>query len=370
MESERQQTPPAPMEAGLRRYPCENCGAKLEFAPGQMALKCPYCAHENQIDDGGGSAAVEELSFHASLAEMQAAAPKDAHTALKCSSCAAVIDKPPNVTSVSCPFCGSNIVAQESTATLIRPNCILPFHVPRQRAVEAFRAWLASRWFAPDALREQGRLDSGVSGAYVPAWTYDTFVTTRYEGYRGDAYYVTVGSGKNRRTVRKVRWSYREGVVTNDFDDVLVIATRSLPEKRLHALEPWDLKAVVPYADDYLAGFHAECYQIDLAQGFEIAKGIMRPTIEGTIRRAIGGDEQRISRMHSRHDRLTYKHLLLPVWVSAYRYKGRVFRFLVNARTGEVQGDRPYSWVKITLFTIMCLIIAAIVALVISVLNR
>jgi hypothetical protein len=24
-----------------------------------------------------------------------------------------------------------------------------------------------------------------------------------------------------------------------------------------------------------------------------------------------------------------------------------LFQFLVNARTGEVQGDRPYSWMKI-----------------------
>lgn len=360
----------APATTGLRRYPCENCGAKLEFAPGQMALKCPYCSHENEIDDGGGFAAVEELCFHTSIAELAAAAPREAHTTVKCSSCAAVIDKPPHATSMSCPFCASNIVAQESTAALIRPNCILPFHVPREKAVDSFRAWLKSRWFAPNALKNEGRLDAAMSGAYVPGWTYDSFVTTRYEGQRGDAYYVTVGSGKNRRTVRKVRWSYRAGVVTNTFDDVLVIATLTLPEKRLNGLEPWDLKAVVPYSDDYLAGFRAECYQIDLAQAFEIAKGIMAETIRGTIRRDIGGDEQRITKMFSQYDKLTYKHLLLPVWVSAYRYQGKLFQFLVNARTGEVQGDRPYSWIKITLFTIMCMIVAAIIGLIIAAVNR
>ncbi len=344
-----------------RRYPCENCGAKLEFAPGQMGLKCPYCSHLNEIDDAGGFEAVEELCFHTTIAEMESAAPKDEHLTIKCSSCAAVIDKPPGIVSLTCPFCVSNIVAKEAVATLIRPNCILPFHVPRQKAIDSFRAWLTSRWFAPNALKREGRLDAAMSGMYVPAWTYDTHATTRYEGQRGDAYYVTVGSGKNRQRVRKVRWSYRAGTVENTFDDVLVVASRSLPDKHMHALEPWDLKSVVPYSDDFLAGFGAECYQIDLAQGFELAKGIMRPRIEGTIRAHIGGDEQRITKMYSQYDELMYKHLMLPVWVSAYRYQNRVYQFLVNARTGEVQGERPYSWIKITLFTLMCLIIVGIV---------
>jgi hypothetical protein len=87
----------------------------------------------------------------------------------------------------------------------------------------------------------------------------------------------------------------------------------------------------------------------------------MRPRIEGTIRAHIGGDEQRITKMYSQYDELMYKHLMLPVWVSAYRYQNRVYQFLVNARTGEVQGERPYSWIKITLFTLMCLIIVGIV---------
>ncbi|WP_353099731.1 hypothetical protein [Myroides odoratus] len=32
-------------------------------------------------------------------------------------------------------------------------------------------------------------------GVYVPFWTYDMQAMTSYSGERGDAYYVTVGSG-------------------------------------------------------------------------------------------------------------------------------------------------------------------------------
>jgi hypothetical protein len=70
--------------------------------------------------------------------------------------------------------------------------------------------------------------------------------------------------------------------------------------------------------------------------------------------------------MRSRYDAITYKHILLPVWLSAYRFNAKVYRFMVNARTGEVVGERPYSAWKITLFVLMCLAIVGIIALIAS----
>jgi hypothetical protein len=55
---------------------------------------------------------------------------------------------------------------------------------------------------------------------------------------------------------------------------------------------------------------------------------------------------------------------MLPIWLSSYRYKEKVFRFLVNGRTGEVQGERPYSWIKILLAAVAAVgVIAGIAAL-------
>jgi hypothetical protein len=120
-----------------------------------------------------------------------------------------------------------------------------------------------------------------------------------------------------------------------------------LERKYVRELEPWDLAALEPYDDRYLSGFLSESYSVGLKQGFELAKGIMAGEIDRTIRRDIGGDEQRIHRKDSAYSDITFKHILLPIWTSAYRYKGKVYRFLINARTGEVQRERPWSWVKI-----------------------
>ena len=163
------------------------------------------------------------------------------------------------------------------------------------------------------------------------------------------------------RQVRRTRWYPARGIVFDRFDDVLVVASRSLPAGYAQALEPWDLGNLAPYRDEYLAGFVAESYQVDLAQGFDVARQIMADAIAMTVRRDIGGDHQRIHSMDTRHDHVTFKHVLLPVWISAYRYRDRSFRFLVNARTGEVCGERPYSAAKITLAILTALIVVMVV---------
>lgn len=362
----------APEEATTEgsRFPCAKCGAKLEFKPGAESLHCPYCGHENAIE--GTGQIVEEMDFSGAINELESTAEATEHELVKCDACAAEIDRPPNVTSLSCPYCGSNIVLQSIMRRLIKPRSLLPFAIERVGAAEKVRGWIKSLWFAPNAIKRFADIDGAIKGIYYPAWTYDCKTITDYTGFRGDAYYVTVSytaieNGKSvRRTrqERRIRWSPRWGTVRNTFDDVLVLASTSLPEAYAHKLEPWDLKALAPYQDQYLAGFLAESYSIDLSEGFDIAKGLMAPVIDSTIRRDIGGDEQRITSRRTQYNAITFKHILLPIWIGAYRFRAKLYRVLINARTGEVQGERPYSWIKITLAVLAGLaVIAAIIVI-------
>ncbi|HLO42364.1 MAG TPA: hypothetical protein VK176_15185 [Phycisphaerales bacterium] len=362
--------PPAATDEGTR-FPCAKCGAKLEFKPGAESLHCPYCGHENAIE--GSGRIVEELNFSEALADLASTAEQTEHELVKCDACAAEIDRPPNVTSLSCPYCGSNIVLQSIMRRTIKPRSLLPFAIERRGAADRVRGWIKSLWFAPSAIRRFADVDGVIKGIYYPAWTYDCRTVTDYTGFRGDAYYVNVSytaieNGKSvRRTrrERRIRWSPRWGTVHNTFDDVLVLASRSLPDDYARSLEPWDLKSLAPYQDQYLAGFLAESYSIDLTAGFDIAKELMSPHIDATIRRDIGGDEQRITSRRTQYHAITFKHILLPIWIGAYRFKSKLYRVLINARTGEVQGERPYSWIKITLAVLAAIIVIAGVAAII-----
>lgn len=341
-----------------RQFPCKQCGANLQFAPGTDSLKCPYCGVQNEVPKSPDT--IRELDYLTYLHQLPATDAVHDTITVKCTCCAAETTLPPNVTAGVCPFCGSGIIATGSSKKAIRPAGLLPFKVRQNEAGEMFRQWVASLWFAPSALKRDAER-AAIKGTYVPAWTYDANTQSNYTGERGDDYWDTEtytetdanGNAVTRtRQVQRTRWWPASGRVSNVFDDVLVMATETLPRKCLDHLEPWDLPALVPYNDEYLSGFVAESYQVGLADGFEQAKGIMDPTIRQTVCRNIGGDHQRINSLQTKYDQITFKHLLLPVWISAYQFQNRTFRFLVNARNGHVQGERPYSVVKIALLVL------------------
>jgi hypothetical protein len=149
--------------------------------------------------------------------------------------------------------------------------------------------------------------------------------------------------------------------VARFFDDVLVIASRSLPERFIRALEPWDLAALEPYRPEFLAGFRAEGYTVELPDGYDEARAKMDAVIARDVRFDIGGDAQRIHAIDTDVRDVTFKHVLLPVWLAAYKYRGETYRFVVNGRTGRVRGERPWSAWKIA-FAVLALVIAAGVA--------
>ena len=349
--SETGDEPAAPQQ----HFPCQQCGAELVWRPGVEALQCQYCGFENKVAQA--PVEIEELDFGAHLAQLADGEQTEECATVKCEACAAEVDKPPNVESLTCPFCGTAIVATVENKRLIRPKALLPFKIESDEARARYKHWLGKRWFAPSGLKKYAHLQERLKGVYVPYWTYDADTWSQYEGQRGEHYYVTVGSGKSRRRVRKTRWYPASGRVHNSFNDILVLASNSLPQKHADRLEPWDLPNLVPCDNAYLSGFTTERYQVDLADGFGRAKQVIDAKVRETVRWDIGGDAQRIHWVRTQYDELTFKHILLPVWISAYRFKEKVYRILVNARTGEVQGERPWSWVKIALAVAASLIV-------------
>jgi LSD1 subclass zinc finger protein len=340
-----------------KQFPCKQCGAMLEFEPGTRALKCQYCGTLNEIAES--DTVIEELDYAQQLLDLQNAQPTLDAVVIHCDGCGGESTLPDGHASGSCPFCGRSVVATTMTRTVIKPRSLLPFAIKSDKGRALFDGWLASLWFAPSDLKKHASR-GGLRGVYVPAWTYDCRTISHYTGERGEHYwetqtYTTRVNGKSvtqTRQVRKTRWYSAAGTVFDTFDDVLVLADRSLPVDLRNRLSGWDLPNLVPYDDAYLSGFVAETYQVDLAPGFEIAKQIMEQTVRASVRRDIGGDEQRIHTLSVQHNDITFKHILVPVWISAYRYRDRTFHFLINARTGAVVGHRPWSAWKIAFLVI------------------
>lgn len=349
-----------------RKFPCKQCGARLDFDPSQRKLKCPYCGHEEKIDPA--NVRVEEYNYEEYLAKQvgEQGTIAGRSSEVRCPGCGANVLLEDKVVTDKCPFCATHLenLPVVQAKGQIMPEYILPFHITQRGSIEAFNKWISSRWFAPNNLKSMANLGQ-LSGVYIPFWTYDSMTYTHYTGMRGDDYWVTESytdaEGKRQtRQVRKTRWTYVSGEVDHFFDDVLVCASKSVPRNYVDELEPWDLADLEGFRGDFLSGFKTERYAVDLGEGFGIARQMMDVTVRRLCEADIGGDHQRLDSVQTQHVGVTFKHVLLPIWLAVYRYQNKMFHFLVNARTGEVQGDRPYSWIKITLAVIAVAIVLAL----------
>ncbi|MCB1407347.1 MAG: primosomal protein N' (replication factor Y) - superfamily II helicase [Rhodobacteraceae bacterium] len=336
------------------RFPCAQCGAQLRYAPGQQRLTCQYCGHEQEIpfSDEQRNEALVTMDLREALANHLPPEAIEETRVLSCSNCGAQVQFDPAQHAAQCPFCGTPVVTDTGTHRHIKPAAVLPFKLSEREAHTAMRNWLGRLWFAPSKLKQYARSDgSRLDGLYVPYWAFDSDTKSKYLGERGDAYYETRSVVRNGKTeterVRKIRWTRVSGRVARKFTDVLIMAAQSLPRRYVRALEPWMLGDLAPYDPQFLSGFRAEGYTVQLPEGHVLAIERMDDVIKQDVRRSIGGDEQRIHSVDTQHQDERFKHLLLPIWMAAYQYRGKTFRFVVNGQTGKVQGERPWSIWKI-----------------------
>jgi ribosomal protein S27E len=342
-------------------------------------LKCDHCGFEQTISAGADPAAgpwakpvkttaFEEHPLSRGLSNDLPATASVEVRSTRCPNCGGLVEFQGAVHATECPFCASPVVVDTGSERKIKPQAVIPFAVDEPGARKALIGWLGRLWFAPNRLLEFTRAGRAMNGVYVPYWTFDADTISRYRGARGEHYYetrnVTVNvNGRNetrQEQVQKTRWYPASGTVSRDFDDVLAIASTSLPTRLGDGLEPWDLAQLQPYAADYLAGFQAEGYTVALADGNATAKTRMQAVIYQDVCRDIGGDEQRVDSVSTDYSAETFKHILLPVWMAAYKYSGKSYRFLVNGQTGEVQGERPWSVWKITFAAIGAAIVLGV----------
>lgn len=367
--------PPPPQRASLqsteqtRTYPCHQCGGSLAFDIASQQLKCPNCGNIQPIIEDAGRRIVEHDLRSAwgqkssSMARFAGTPGVEAVKEIVCQNCGGHTTFLGTLTAVRCPYCATPIQRDDvhDAPDRLPVDAVLPFRVDPKNAREVVDKWINGRWFAPTEFKKYN--DKGAfSSIYVAYFTYDAQAVTDYTGERGRRYTVTVGDGDNERTETRVDWTYVSGRVNNTFDDLPVLANTGLDEQKVQELEPWPTEYAKPFSAEYVAGHMARTYDRTVEQSFEIAKSSMESTIHSTVRSDIGGDEQRVHSKQTQWFNMTFKHVLLPIWLLTVIYNGKPFQVCINGFTGEVQGRRPYSTVKIAAaVTVAVLVLVLIV---------
>jgi len=374
MSAQPETTPPEPLQSQVKNYTCPKCGGDMKFDAAKGMLSCPFCGHSMPTPET--SEVVQEHDLLAALQDTSGKARGFGTTvrAFKCESCGATTNVEPNVTSTTCPFCGSNqVLEQQPDPNLIQPESVIPFGVDETRANRLFRDWLGQGLFHPNDLRKFGG-GQKLSGMYLPFWTFDAHAESDWRAESGDYYYVNetvwvTRDGKRvqeTQRVQKVRWYPTSGHRSDNHDDVLVYATQSIDVRILQKVYPFDTKKLAPYNPSFLSGWGAESYRIPLAEAWNLGQNIIQSEQYRRCGGDVPGDTHRNLRVNTRLSSLKYKHVLLPVWLASYRYNNKVYRFMINGQTGEVQGEKPISWIKVAIAVVIALIIVGLIIYLVS----
>ena len=327
---------------------CKNCGGIMEFDAATQSLKCPHCGEEQKID--ANRSAVREHKLTAEARQMVRVQDKKS-TTMQCPSCGAMVEVEPNSTAKDCPYCGTAFVLAEKQTDVIVPDGVVPFQIDKKKVGEVFHKWIKGRFFAPNELKHLYQQDK-LQGIYIPYWTFDAKADAVYHAEGGRNRIVEYRDSKGERHTRtEVTWHPTSGNVSNFFDDVLVRASNKLDTYLLRQIEPFHTKDIPAYSPNYLSGYSAEIYTVNLSDAHREAKEEMKTELrrlaeQDVLRRY---DQVRGLRLNDNYRDETYKYVLLPVYSTAYQYKNKQYHVLINGETGRVQGEYPKSVAKILL---------------------
>ncbi len=298
---------------------------------------------------------------------------------IQCGNCGAQIAVDPNLRSYTCPFCDSNYVVDLPAQETQRqpPEFVIGFAVSPEAALEKFRRWInRNSWFRPGDLARK-RIEDKLKGVYLPFWLFSMLAQSRWQAQIGEYWYrtetyTTVENGKTvtrTRTVRETEWWPLSGRHHEFYSGYLVSGSRGLPQRDAERIKPFHLAAVKRYQPHFLAGWICEEYSVDREAALAVCQQEFLRREQRAVAGFLPGDTQSGLRVDTTFSHVQSDLVLLPIYVLSYRYRGNVYRFLVNGQTGSTAGDKPVSAIRILLFVLGIVFLLLLVGLALYMLN-
>lgn len=337
---------------------CPSCGGTMAYDPGKKKLVCEYCGATKDFEEPVPDIAkeinidlAEDFTNHDWGAEKKK---------VICQSCGAESIYDALQIADICPYCGSNLVVEAGAADAMAPGGVCGFAVTLKQAGDNFKRWIKHKIFAPKEVR-QGSVPESFSGVYLPYWTFDTDTVTNYTARYGRTRTVMI----NGKAHTHVDWYNTGGTYRMSFDDLLITGTERYEQSIMSKIEPFDTASSKVYKPEYIAGFAAERYSVGLndawSRGRQKINGILEKSIEDFVRKANHADHVNNVKMSTDYSDVKFKYLLLPVWMSSFSYKNKIYNFMVNGQTGKVGGKSPIAVWKVVVTVAVGLIITAII---------
>ncbi len=335
---------------------CQECGGELIFNPSKNGLVCKNCG--NFVSVTGTISA--EKSFQTLLEK--APTWKKETAVLQCEHCGAKCVVSKFDIMAKCDYCGSSNLIKTTEVPGLRPDTVVVFDMNRADALTQVNTWLSKRFFVPSQFKQQLK-NRQINGVYFPAFTFDANVTAKYTGVLVQTSTTTIVVNENETTQSQIVRRGINDIISRTFDDCLVLANDEITPQVLAKLQPYDTNRGQTFQQSYLSGFNVCQPSKEAQKCWSEAKNLMESTIRRQITTRYATNNTHIEDIHLDLNitNITYKYVLLPVYVGHIEYKGTKYPLYVNGQTGKIYGKTPKSWWKI-LLTFGALGIAAFAA--------
>ncbi len=333
---------------------CPACGAALRFDPESGKLVCDWCGTVTELKtekeekseaqekakekakEKKDSESLEGFDFD-SLNDRATDPDAEAVPIYHCKSCGAELIAPPEQISMTCPYCGSNVVLTQKVSGKLRPDGIIPFKISAKELPALLKGFYRKKVLLPRNFFSAAVMEK-VTGVYVPFWVFSGKLT-------GELLYTGESSSTTRSgdyLVTETKYYDLNRNVSVDFENVPVDCSGRVDDRLMDSLEPFGMEDVVPFDMRYLAGFTSDRFDEPKDTIAERAKKRMFASAESTVRaRSTTGYSKVSQRGGHLTANLTAKYLLFPVYLFSLKFDNKKYKFAVNGQTGMVVGTLP-----------------------------
>jgi len=337
----------ADTEAPEGAFRCEQCGGAVGFDVASGVARCGFCDHLA----GPGAALVGRGARNQAFTDQAIAQAEQgwqiARKELHCDGCGVDLAVEPGDIATTCTFCGSaQVLLRESVVAGLRPSAVLPFVIQDRALRDKVDAWLGRGWIHPPDLRRGAVLDK-LAGVYVPFWNFDAAAHADWEAEVGTRRTRRVYRNGEWRTESYIDWQWRSGRITKELSDYLQLGTSRLHGALTRRIGRFDLGALVDYRPELLAGFRAQAYDVGLTEAWDEGRRRMREDVRRACERDTGSAHVRNLSVAADFDEERWRYVLLPIYVGAYSYEGKVHRVLINGQSGVIAGHKPVLWWRV-----------------------
>jgi len=309
---------------------CKVCGALLD----EEDLFCANCGTE---------------------APNRAAAPEAPHAVTSthnflCDGCGASMSYDASAQTLRCPFCGSQKLTEQQDVKVLAAQGIVPFAVDHRQSAEIMRRWLGQGFWRPGDLASTAAITK-TTAVYVPYWVFEARTHT----------YWTADSSQTPAGARG-DWVPLSGEHHGSYSNLLIGASGVLTPNETRNLCPFDLAQAVPPEQVNTENIIVEQFRVQRKYARPLARQGLEELERAACQQYVPGSCRNL-KANVVLEGLSSVPMLLPVWVMAYRYNDRVFRFLINGQTGRATGQAPVSWTKVAVAIAIVVLVALLLFL-------